>query len=105
MLQTLVQRDPADRQGDDITDSLLTTIDVQVSRGQSDINQNCSDRLLVDSNIVPSGFVLPTSIIQITDNEVGPIYGIVNSFSLSFSVSSDSLSINSSLTYEREEQS
>lgn len=103
MLQTIVERAPADRRGDDITDILLTTMDAQISRGRAEINATCSNRRKVDCNLVAAGFVAPTATVQVTDIELGPVYGVVDSFSLSFSVSGSDLDISASMTYEMEE--
>lgn len=102
MLQTIVQRDPANKRGDDITEILLTTLEAQISRGRADINSNCSNRRIVDCNIVPVGFVTPTSTVQVTDIEIGVVHGVVDKFSLQFSIDGDSVTIDSAITYEGE---
>lgn len=103
MLQTIVQRAPADRQGDDITEVLLTTIEAQVARGRSEINSVCSNRRLVDCNLTPTGFVRPTETVQITDMQLGPVWGVVDSYSLQISVNQSSLTVSTAIKYERED--
>jgi len=103
MLQTIIERAPADHPGDDITDILLTTLDAQVARGRAEINSSCSNRRTVDCNLVPAGFVATTSTVQVTDMEFGPVFGVVDSFSLRFAVNGADLDITASMTYEMEE--
>lgn len=44
MINVLVQRAPADKQGPDITDNLLTSEAAAVERGRQEIDASCSNR-------------------------------------------------------------
>lgn len=103
MLETLVQREPADKRGDDIFNAFLVTVDTHIARGRAEINSNCTNRKLISCSSIAEEFIIPTSVIQVTDSELGEKRGIVDSFSMEFSVSKNQLSIGSSVTYEIED--
>lgn len=103
MLSTIVQRAPADKRGDDISDILLTTLEAQVARGRAEINRNCSNRRRLSCTVVPLGFIAPGSTVQVADMEQGALHGVVDSYSLSMAISGNDLQMSASMTYETEE--
>ena len=102
MLQIVVQRQPADKQGQDISDPLLTTVDAQIERGQAEINQNCSSRMIVNGNCPASDYIEPGSTAQVTDMERGVYFAVVDSWALTLSINESQFSATSAVTFERE---
>jgi hypothetical protein len=101
-MQTIVTRPPGDKQGPDISDALLTTVDSQIERGRAEINQNCSSRMQINGNCTISNLVAPGSTVQVTDMENGVYYAVVDSWALNMSINGNQLDASTSIVLERE---
>jgi hypothetical protein len=88
MITVIVKRGAGDRPGPDISDSLITSDQVAVDRGQAEIDKNCSDRAMVPTTGPLIGWVPPCSLVSVTEME-GTWRGVVNKCSLSFDIGSD----------------
>ncbi len=89
----IVQRQPADKPGDDIVDTILISASSQIERGRQEINYNSTDRVIKTGSVVSPSFVEPGVIIEIQDKS-GNTKGMVTGFSLS--ISSGNKEINTS---------
>ena len=103
MLQTIIQRLPGDRPGDDISDPLLTTVEAQMERGRNEIDFHFSNRVKVSGNGPADEYVDPGGLANITDSEKGQYRAMVESCSLVFDIGKKSIQASSSITFEREE--
>lgn len=101
MIAVLVQRPPADQQGPDISDNLITSEPVAVERGRNEIDRNSSSREIVTGSGALRAFLQPGSLIEVMDFEAGPWRGMVTGFSLSVTRSETEFSADTNLTVER----
>ncbi len=97
-MSILVQRQPADKPGDDIVDSILTTPEAQLERGTHAINHNDRDRMIATGTVERVDFVSPRLMVRIMNKGVSKI-GLVSKFSGHISIS-DSVDIHSQITVE-----
>lgn len=68
-MKIIVQRQPADKQGDDIVDTLLKTEQAGVERGTAAINYSEKDRRNLTCEGVINQVVEPGKVVQLTDRE------------------------------------
>jgi hypothetical protein len=101
-MQTLVTRLPADKQGPDISDQLLTTVDAQIERGRGEINENSTSRVMVSANCPATAYIEPGSTVCVTDMERGNWYGVVDSWALNIDIKDATIEASTSLVIERE---
>ena len=64
MIAVTVERPPADRQGPDISDALITTAQVAAERGRNEIDHNCSHRTLVSLSGPYRRWVQPGALVE-----------------------------------------
>ena len=63
-MQIIVQRPPADRQGPDISDALLTAPMAARERGRAEIDRESTDRVLVQITGPYLGWLSPGSLVE-----------------------------------------
>jgi len=103
MISVIVERAPADRQGQDISDSLICTDAVAIERGRNEIDGQCSARERVEITRPLRGWVDPGALVEVADAEDAPWRGMVTGCVLELSRSGETeLTALSTLTIERE---
>jgi len=103
-MRVTVQRLPADRQGPDISDPLLTTIEAMTQRGRGEVNENAKSKMNVSGAMASStDDIEPCSVIRVTDLEKGQYSAVVDSFSQVFDVKGKSFTASTSITFERDQ--
>ena len=103
-MQITVQRAPADYQGPDIIDELLTTPLVGIARGRRHIDHDCSDRNLEACQCPAHDYIETGSLALVTEAD-GQWRGLVRYWSLTLTVDGDGrqFTADTRLTIEREE--
>ena len=101
MISVIVERAPADKQGPDISDPLITSALVAVERGRNEIDANCSSREIVQSAGPYKGFIRPGSMVEVADSEQQVWRGKVQSCAIVITRDGDSFSADTNLTIER----
>jgi len=67
---TIVQRSPADKPGEEIVSSILTTVDARKERGTYEVNNEMDDRIIVDGTVVDLDFYQPGSVVRVDNKGV-----------------------------------
>lgn len=101
MISVIVERQPADRQGPDISEPLITSEAVAVERGRNEIDASCSSREIVTGSGPLRGYLQPGKLIEIMDMESGPWRGRITAFSLTLTRGETDFSADMNLTVER----
>ena len=104
-MRITVQRQPADRQGSDIVDELLTSDQAGVARGRREIDYNCSSRDLVACSC-PAHSVMPTgSLVGVTETHQR-WRGMIRYWSLTLTIddTGQRFTADTSLTIEKEDK-
>lgn len=101
MISVTVQRAPADRQGQDITDPLLTAAHAAVERGRNEIDAQCSNRALVQTTGPHRLFVRPGTLVAHTGRRAS-WRGMVRRCAITISRDGDQFTADRSLELERE---
>ena len=104
MITVLVQRDPANRQGSDITDPLLTSELAAVERGRNEIDANCSSRVQVSMETVPLAGVRPNQLVEVQDIAAPAWRGLLTGMTVRVSRDSEQVNASMTITVEREAQ-
>ena len=84
-MQITVSRQPADRQGPDIVDELLTTDQVGIARGRREIDYNCSSRTEKACQCPKHDYMPTGSLTKVTESS-GKWPGLVRYWSLTLTV-------------------
>jgi hypothetical protein len=79
---SVIQREPADKPGDEIVSSILATPASQIERGRQEINYSSTDRVIKSGVIVASAFILPGSVVAVQDRSNISL-GMLTEFSIS----------------------
>ena len=85
MIEILVKRGPGDKQGQDITDALITSVPVALARGAAEINTSCSDRKILSIATVLLPMTMPGGLVKITTYK-GSRIGKLKSFEKEYSL-------------------
>lgn len=101
MISIIVERTPGDRQTADVVDSLINTEEVARARGQSVIDENCSNRIQVSGSGPYTGWLEPGRLAETRDAELGSRRGMVRDFTLSISIGSDSFTADADVVLEQ----
>jgi len=64
-MSIIVQRAPADKPGEVIISSILTTIEAQLERGKYQINNDMDDRVTMDGTVIDLDFYQPGKMARI----------------------------------------
>ncbi len=96
-----VKREPADKQGENIVDSLLTTTAAASSRGKREIDYSCSDRKEVSCILTKAQYVAPGAVTKIQER-TGTWTGQCTYWSLTLSLTADAVSIDTRIAVEKE---
>lgn len=99
MIEILVKRGPGDKQGQDITDALITSVPVALARGAAEINKSCSDRKIITLSTVLLPMTMPGGLVQITTHKGGKI-GKLTSFEKEYSLSDTEFTASCRLSVE-----
>ncbi|MBV5328485.1 MAG: hypothetical protein JZU65_12770 [Chlorobium sp.] len=102
MISVTVERFPADRQGADISDALITSEAVAIERGRNEIDASFSSREIVTGSGPLRGFMNPGRLVEVMDMETGPWRGRLTAFSLSLSRGVADFSAEINITVERQ---
>lgn len=102
MIHVIVERQPANRQGPDISDSLITTEAVARERGRNEIDANSTNRYIVTGNGPLLSFIRPGSIVEVQQTSRPPYRAMVRKWALSITRDGDNFSATQSLELERE---
>ena len=101
MKSIIVQRPPADRQGQDIISAQIRTEAQAIARGTAEIDKNCSDRVLVAGTMPLQELIMPGAVVEIADAEGGNYRAMVRAFAWTIDRNQDSLTAASNLQLER----
>lgn len=88
--------------GPDIIDSLLTSELALRLRGKNEIDFNISNRVIVSGTCKIHNWVNPGALVDIDDNQLGRMKGLLRSFSLSISRDGDRANAVTNVRIERE---
>lgn len=101
----IVERSPADRQGPDVVDPLISSVAQAIQRGRKEIDENSTNRFQVSGANPLYEFMEPCSLVQVTDMQKGNYRGVVLNYSISISRdNSGNHSAMSSVVIERESE-
>ena len=101
MISVLVQRLPGDKQGPDISDPLITTVQVAQERGRREIDYNCSNRQLISSTGPLAGYMRPGKLVEVADAEKITWRGMIRTCAISINRDGDSFTADVNLRIER----
>ena len=101
MISIIAERAPADKQGPDISDPLITTVPVAVERGRNAIDAVCSNREMVTAAGPLKGFIRPGHLVEVADSEQQVWRGMVTSCALTITRDGESFSADINTTTER----
>lgn len=102
MISVIVERAPGDKQGPDISDSLITSEQTAVERGRNEIDEHFSHREIISSSGPLTGFMRPGKIIEVADSEQQIWRGMIKTCAIVITSGQDSYSRDINLTVERE---
>ena len=102
MISAIVQRQPADKPGPDISDPLITAIPVATERGRNEIDANCSARQTVTLDIEPRAGLRINRIVEVQDLEQVAWRGLLTGIQMSASRDNDTVTRTLQVTLERE---
>ncbi len=98
MMGIIVQRQPADKSGEDIINSVLTTVEAQVEAGTYYINHNMDDRVTYSGSKQGVAFIQPGTMVTV-DNKGIIKKGLLTKYSGRISIGS-SIEITTQVTIE-----
>lgn len=101
-MNIIVQRAPGDKQGDDISDTLLTTVPVALARGMAEIDKTFSNRAIVTMTGPLSEYIEWGSVVEVMDSQQQIWRGMVTATEISFGMGQEGMSCDITLTIERE---
>lgn len=101
-MQITVQRAPANRQGPDVIDDLLTSDVIGVARGRREIDYHCSDRDKTACQCPAHSFIETGYLARITE-ERSIWNGLVRYWSLTLTIDGETYTADTRLTIERED--
>jgi len=101
MISVIVQRPPADRQGPDISDPLITSEPVAVERGRNEIDYHSSNRETITGSGPLRSFIRPGLLVQVADMESAAYRAKVTACALVLTRSDTSFVADINLTLER----
>lgn len=78
---SIIQREPADKPGDEIVSSILVTPASQIERGRQEINFNSTDRVIKTAGVVSNTFITLGELVAIQDR-TGISLGMLTEFSI-----------------------
>lgn len=104
MISVIVERAPADKQGDDIVDALITANNVALERGRNEIDSNFTNRESVSSTGPCQGYMRQGRLIEISDSEQLAWRGIIRTVAINVTAGIGSYERMINLTIERESQ-
>lgn len=102
MISVIVERAPSDKQGPDISDSLITSEQTAVERGRNEIDEHFSHRGIISSSGPLTGFMRQGKIIEVADSEQLTWRGMIKTCAIVITSGQDSYSRDINLTVERE---
>ena len=100
-MQCTVSRAPADKQGPDITDELLTSDPVAVARATREINYNSTDRELVNCRCPRHSYIATGSMVSVITRH-GRWPGLVRFWQLTLTINGTHYAADVALEIERE---
>jgi len=101
MISVIVQRDPADKQGPEISEFLITSEQVAIERGRNEIDYNSSNREIVTGSGPLKGFIRPGSLVEVADMERSAWRAKVTGCALTLTRGDADFSADINLTLER----
>jgi hypothetical protein len=101
MISVTVQRAPADKQGPDISDNLLTSEAAAVERGRNEIDAVCSNRATFTCTGPHRRFVRPGTVVEYHGRRA-TWRGIVRRCAITITRNGESFSADRALEIERE---
>ena len=102
MISVIVQRQPADKPGPDISDPLITSGTVAAERGRNEIDTNCSARQSVTLDIEPISGLRINRIVEVQDLEQVAWRGLITGIKMSAARDNDTVTRTMQVTIERE---
>jgi hypothetical protein len=102
-MKIIVTRPPADRQGPDIVDPLLTTDAAGIARGTREVDYHSSNRLVVRGNCPLLPYMATGALVNVTDAS-GSYRGKLKSYAVAIDISEDGreFAATTALSIERE---
>lgn len=102
-MRIIAQRAPADYQGPDIVEALLTSELAGIARGRREINRHCSHRRVVRGNCPLLPYLATGSLVQVTAAS-GSYRGKLTAHAITIDISEDGrdFTATSAITIERE---
>ena len=104
MIAVIVERPPGDRQGPDISDPLVTSVEAASERGRNEIDRACTNRELVQSSGALATWIRPGVLVEVLDAEQHAWRGMIRSCALVINRGVDSVTADINLEIEREAQ-
>lgn len=102
-ISIIVERNPANKQGADIIDSLISSNEQAKQLGRMHIDTNSTNRFIVSGSSPISAYMEPGGIVQVIDLQKGKYNSMLNNYSASITKQSDSkFTAVTSISIERE---
>ncbi len=101
MINVIVQRSPADNQGPDITNALISTDTVAIAHGTAEIDENYSDRIIVSGSMPLHAYIEPGTIVRVIDLQLGTYTAMVETYSCSIQTSNGRIAAITNIVLER----
>jgi hypothetical protein len=101
MIAVIVQRQPSDKPGPDITEALLASEEAARERGRVEIDRNSTGRVMVTVSGPHRRFVSPGTLVQYHGRR-GSWVGLIRRCAITLSREGDSFTADRSLEIERE---
>jgi len=102
MISVIVERAPGDKQGDPISNPLITADNVAIEHGRNEIDSNFSSRETVSSNGPYLQNMRQGRILEVADSEQLTWRGIIRTCSINITAGKNTFERIISLTVERE---
>jgi len=103
MISIIVERTPADSQGSDIVESLISAEDQAMQLGRMHIDTNSSNRMIVSGSMPLSVYMEPAKLAQVTDLQKGQYNAKLLNYSTTITRAGGDFSATTSVIMERDE--
>lgn len=102
MISVIVERAPGDKQGEAISDPLITANNVAIERGRNEIDSNFSNREAVTSTGPFVSYMRQGKLVQVADSEQQTWKGIIRNYAITIDSGPNTYSRIINLNLERE---
>lgn len=95
----IVQRPPANKNGESIVDSVLTTRQAKIERGRAAIEETSMDKIMKTAGLLVDQYVEPGKLYKVFNKSEEQI-GLCTDFSINASASGNEIKISSQIVLE-----